>query len=331
MFGDITFAYPYVLYFFVLIAAIIFYRYYYAEKKTPTLKYSNLKLIAPLNKGIKTKFAHLPFALRMLSLSFIIIALARPQNISEGEIVYTEGIDMMITLDISGSMLAEDFKPNRIEAAKKIIDEFISKRKSDNIGLVIFAGEAFTQCPLTIDYNVLRNLLNQISHGMIEDGTAIGNAVALSVARLKDSKAKSKTIILLTDGVNNRGEVDPYTAALLAKENNIRIYSIGVGARGMAPYPFKTPFGIQYQNVPVEIDEDLMKKMSELTGGDYFRATDNRSLKAIHEKIDEMEKTRIQIESYRKAKEMYASFASAALILLALEFLLSFTILKKLP
>lgn len=331
MLKDISFAYPAVLYLLALIPALVIYRLFYQERFSPSLKFSNIKLLSGINKGFRTKIRMLPFVLRMAGLSLIIIALARPQNIREGEIIYTEGIDMIITLDISGSMLAEDFKPNRIEAAKKIIDEFIAKRKSDNIGLVIFAGEAFTQCPLTIDYNILRNLLKDVREGIIEDGTAIGNATALAVARLKESKAKSKTIILLTDGVNNRGEIDPLTAAQLAKENNIRIYAIGVGARGMAPYPFKTPFGIQYQNVPVEIDEDLMKKMAELTGGEYFRATDNKTLKSIHETIDKMEKTRIQVESYRKAKELYASFLSFAMILLLLEYILSNTLLKKAP
>jgi Ca-activated chloride channel family protein len=234
-------------------------------------------------------------------------------------------------LDISGSMLAEDFKPNRLEAAKEVIDKFIQGRKNDRIGLVIFARESFTQCPLTIDYSVLRELLKQIKSGMLEDGTAIGIAIANGVNRLKDSKSKSKIMILLTDGVNNAGEIDPITAAQIAKDYGIRIYTVGVGTRGKAPYPFMTPFGKQYQMVPVEIDENTLQQIAQITGGKYFRATDNRKLAEIYRAIDKMEKTRIRVTSYRHASEKFYSYAAIGLLFLLIEILLSNTYLKSLP
>ncbi|OGV95464.1 MAG: aerotolerance regulator BatA, partial [Melioribacter sp. RIFOXYB12_FULL_38_5] len=259
------------------------------------------------------------------------IAAARPQSFSSGENFYTEGIDIAMVLDISGSMLAEDFKPNRLEAAKKVIDEFIKGRTVDKIGLVIFSGESFTQCPLTIDYSVLRNLLKDIQMGMIEDGTAIGNAIANGVNRLKDSKAKSKVMILLTDGVNNAGHIDPLTAAQIAQKFGIRIYAIGVGTMGQAPYPFQTPFGIRYQMVPVEIDENILKQIASATGGKYFRATNNRKLAQIYDEIDHLEKTRVEVTSYRHARELYFGWALAGLLLLFVEVALSKTYLKRLP
>ncbi len=228
-------------------------------------------------------------------------------------------------------MLAEDFKPNRLDAAKNVIDEFIEGRISDRIGLVIFSREAFTQCPLTIDYSVLRNLLLDIRSGMIQDGTAIGNAIANGVNRLKESDAKSRIIILLTDGVNNAGEVDPISAAEIAKAFGIRIYTIGVGTRGEAPYPVQTPFGTRYQMVPVEIDEAMLTKIANITGGEYFRATNNRALEDIYNKIDKLEKTKIEITSYKNASEKYYSWLWGGLILLLVELGLSRTILRKLP
>ncbi|MCJ7555264.1 MAG: VWA domain-containing protein, partial [Ignavibacteriaceae bacterium] len=245
--------------------------------------------------------------------------------------VSAEGIDIAIVLDISGSMLAEDFKPNRLDAAKNLTDQFINERVSDRIGLVIFAREAFTQCPLTIDYAVLRNLLSDIKSGMVPDGTAIGNAIANGVNRLKDSDAESKVMILLTDGVNNAGEVDPLSAAEISRTFGIRIYSIGVGTRGEAPYPVRTPFGIRYQMMPVEIDEQLMKKISETTGGQYFRATNNKALQEIYDTIDKMEKTKIEITSYRNARELYYGWLGGGLLLLFIELGLIKTIFRKLP
>jgi Ca-activated chloride channel family protein len=288
-------------------------------------------MFSDVPKSLKEKLIHLPALLRVLAIALLIIALARPQTFSSGENIYTEGIDIAMVLDISGSMLAEDFKPNRLEAAKKVIDDFIKGRTNDKIGLVIFSGESFTQCPLTIDYSVLRNLLKEIYSGMIQDGTAIGNAIANGVNRLKDSKSKSKVLILLTDGVNNAGEIDPVTAAQIAQQFGIRIYTVGVGTMGEAPYPFQTPFGKRYQMVPVEIDESLLKQISNITGGKYFRATNNRKLIEIYEEIDRLEKTRVEITSYRNAKELYFNWAFAGFLILLIEFGLSRTYLKRLP
>ena len=331
MFKDISFAYPWVLYFILVVPILIAWYIWQGRKKQAAITYSSLKMFEIIPATIKERLRHLPFALRMLALVFLIIALARPQNFSAGQSVNAEGIDIAMVLDISGSMLAEDFKPNRLDAAKNVIDNFVSARTTDRIGLVIFSREAFTQCPLTIDYSVLRNLLGDIRTGMIEDGTAIGNGIANGINRLKDSDAESRVIILLTDGVNNAGEVDPISAAEIASTFGIRIYTIGVGTRGEAPYPVQTPFGIRYQMVPVEIDEAILKKIADITGGEYFRATNNRALEEIYNKIDKMEKTKIEITSYRNAKELFAGWLGIGFILLLLELLASKTILRKLP
>ncbi len=331
MFSDITFAYPIILWFLLLIPAIVYWYWKKQNKVTPDFNFSSLQIFSRAPKTLKEKLVNIPAWLRILSLTFFIIAAARPQSFSSGENIYTEGIDIAMLLDISGSMLAEDFKPNRVEAAKKVIDDFIAGRTNDKIGLVVFSGESFTQCPLTIDYSVLRNLLKEIHTGMIEDGTAIGNAIANGVNRLKDSKSKSKVMILLTDGVNNRGEIDPLTAAQIAQKFGIRIYSVGVGTVGDAPYPFQTPFGIRYQMVPVEIDENILQQISSITGGKYFRATDNRKLVQIYEEIDRLEKTRAEITSYRNAKELFYSCAFVGLFLLLVDVGLSRTYLRRLP
>lgn len=331
MFDNIEFANSWALYFLLLLP---FMYYWYVKKNqqiTPSAVYSSLKLFEAVPKSLKEKLVNVPILLRILSIALLIIAFARPQSFSSGENIYTEGIDIAMVLDISGSMLAEDFKPNRLEAAKKVIDEFIKGRTSDRIGLVIFSGESFTQCPLTVDYSVLRNLLSEIYSGMIEDGTAIGNAIANGVNRLKDSQSKSKVMILLTDGVNNAGEIDPITAAQIAQKFGIRIYTVGVGTMGEAPYPFQTPFGKRYQMVPVEIDENLLKQIANITGGKYFRATNNRKLVEIYDEIDKLEKTRVEVTSYRHAKELYFGWALSGLILLFVEFGLSKFYLRKLP
>ncbi|MEO8230795.1 MAG: VWA domain-containing protein [Ignavibacteriota bacterium] len=326
-----SFAYPWILYFLLLIPLLITWYVWKGRKKQAAINYSSLKMFEKIPATFRERLRHLPFALRMLALIFLIIALSRPQNYSAGQSINAEGIDIAMVLDISGSMLAEDLKPNRLEAAKNVIDKFISARTTDRIGLVIFSREAFTQCPLTIDYSVLRNLLADIKTGMIEDGTAIGNGIANGINRLKDSDAKSRVIILLTDGVNNAGEVDPISAAEIASTFGIRIYTIGVGTRGEAPYPVQTPFGIRYQMIPVEIDEAIFKKIAEQTGGEYFRATNNRALEDIYNKIDKMEKTKIEITSYRNAKELFAGWLGIGFVLLLLELLASKTILRKLP
>ena len=295
------------------------------------MTYSTLDIFRGIKPTLRERLNHVPFLLRALALALFIIAIARPQSFATGENVYTEGIDVAVLLDISGSMLAEDFKPNRLEAAKIEIDKFVQGRVSDKIGLVVFAGQSFTQCPLTIDYSVLRNLLKDIQSGMIEDGTAIGTAIANGVNRLKDSKAKSKVIILLTDGVNNSGEIDPITAAQIAQKFGIRIYAIGVGTQGQAPYPFRTPLGIRYQMVPVEIDEAVLTQIAKITDGKYFRATNNKRLEEIYKEIDKLEKTRVEITSYRQAKELFYGWAGGGLFLLLLEFGLIRTYLRRLP
>jgi len=331
MFSDISFAYPYFLYFLILIPLILFWYWKKQNKISPDVIYSSLGIFKDVKPTIRVRLRHVPIILRVLALSLFIVALARPQTFSTGENVYTEGIDIAMLLDISGSMLAEDFKPNRLDAAKSVIDEFVEGRTSDKIGLVVFAKESFTQCPLTIDYSILRNLLKDIKSGMIEDGTAIGTAIANGVNRLKDSEAKSKVIILLTDGVSNSGEIDPITAAQIAETFDIRIYTVGVGTEGEAPYPFQTPFGTRYQMVPVEIDEEILQQVAGITDGQYFRATDNRKLQDIYTEIDRLEKTRVEITSYRNAKELFYAWVGGGLFLILLELGLVRTYLRKLP
>jgi Ca-activated chloride channel family protein len=237
----------------------------------------------------------------------------------------------MMTMDISSSMLAQDLRPNRLEAAKDVASAFIAGRPNDNIGLVVFSSESFTQCPLTTDHGVLLNLMNNIQSGMIEDGTAIGLGLANAVSRIKDSKAKSRVIILLTDGSNNAGEIAPVTAAGIAKTFGIRVYTIGVGTRGTAPYPFQTAFGVQYQNIPVDIDEPTLRQIASTTGGEYFRATDNSSLKRIYSEIDKMEKSKISVQQYSKKSEDYMNYALVVLALLLVEVVMKNTVLRNIP
>jgi len=331
MFSNVTFAYPWILYLLLVIPLLVAWYIFRGMKKQSSVKYSSLNVFKDVPSTIRERVRHLPIALRMVAIGLLIIALARPQSFSSGENVSTEGIDISMVLDISGSMLAEDLKPNRLGAAKIVIDDFVEGRISDRIGLVVFAREAFTQCPLTIDYNVLRNLLLDIKSGMIEDGTAIGNAIANGVNRLKESDATSRIIILLTDGVNNSGEVNPISAAEIANTFGIRIYTIGVGTRGQAPYPVQTPFGTRYQMVPVEIDEEVLREISGITDGQYFRATNNKALQKIYEKIDKLEKTKIEITSYKNASEKYYSWLWWGLLLLLVELGISKTILRKIP
>lgn len=289
--------------------------------------------ITPWLSGGRTAYSylrHLPALLRLLALSLIIIAIARPRSSSEMEKVDTEGIDIVLDMDVSTSMLAMDFTPDRISAAKDIAIEFISLRPSDRIGIVVFAGESYTQCPLTTDRATLINLMKDVETGTIDDGTAIGNGLATAVARMKDSDAPSRVVILLTDGVNNSGEITPQTAAEIAKTYGIRVYTIGVGANGTAPYPVITPWGVETQDVKVEIDEDLLKNIAELTGGKYFRATDNTKLSAIYSEIDKLEKARTTIDSFPVYKELFHGYALAALILLLLELIFRFAV-RRLP
>ena len=292
--------------------------------------FSNTKSIKHL-KTLKIKLRNLPIILKLISCCLLIFALARPQSSINWEESTTEGIDIVLSMDISGSMLAEDLKPNRLEASKDVAVDFISKRINDRIGLVIFSGESFTQCPLTTDHNVLINLFKDVKSGMVEDGTAIGMGLATAVNRLKDSKAISKVIILLTDGVNNKGVVAPFTAAEIAKKFGIRVYTIGVGTEGFAPYPFQTPFGIQYQDVEVQIDEKTLQDIASVTDGKYFRATNNSKLKEIYKDIDKLEKSKIEVTEFHKRSEEFLRFAFSALLLLLSSFILEISYLKQIP
>jgi Ca-activated chloride channel family protein len=331
MFGDVTFAYPWMFYFLAVIPVMIFWYWKSGRKKETSITYSSLKIFEGMPVSWKERLRHVPIVLRCLAIALLIVALARPQSFSSGQNVTTEGIDIVMALDISGSMISEDLKPNRVEAAKNVIERFIESRPNDRIGLVVFAREAFTQCPITIDHSVLINLLKKVGPGMVPDGTAIGNGIADAVGRLKDSKAKSRVIILLTDGVNNAGEIDPMTAADIAKTYGIRVYAVGVGTEGQAPYPVQTPFGIRYQMMPVEIDEGLLRNIAETTGGMYFRATDNSTLKNIYNKIDKLEKSKIEVTSYHNAAELFSDWLDAGLILILLELILSKIVFRKIP
>lgn len=328
LFSGIEFANKGFLWLLVLVPLMIFWYIWRKEKLQGSLRTSALKSFALPRKSRYSTLRHYGIVLRTLALIALIIALARPQSAFSWQNSTTEGIDIVIATDISGSMLAEDLKPNRLEAGKNIAVDFIKDRPEDRIGLVIFSGESFTQCPLTIDHDVLINLFGEISNGMIEDGTAIGMGLATAVNRLKESEAKSKVVILLTDGSNTTGSIPPLTAAEIAKQMKVRVYTVGVGTKGFAPYPMKTPFGVQYQQVPVTIDEDVLKNIAQMTGGQYFRATNNAKLKQIYQQIDQLEKAKIAVTQYNKKTERFLPFALFALALLLLEFLLRNTIFK---
>ena len=298
------FANPHYLYLLLLLIPLMAWYIVRLRKKQASLQVSSMEAFnAPKATTLKVYMRHLPFIVRMAVITLVIVILARPQSTSSWDTRNTEGIDIMLAMDISGSMLAEDLKPNRIEAAKNVAAAFISGRPNDNIGLVLFAGESFTQCPLTTDHAVLLNLFKDIHCGMIEDGTAIGLGLANAVSRIKDSQAISRVIILLTDGVNNKGEIAPITAAEIAQTFGIRVYAIGVGTKGEAIHPYQTPFGVQRRSMPTEIDEPSLKQIASITGGQYFRATDNASLRAIYQEIDQLEKTKINVQQYSKKQE----------------------------
>ena len=326
------FEYPHLLWLLV-IPALLIVHYIYLELcgRLPHLRVSDIRYWKAGGKSVLSYLRHAPMLLRTVAVSMIIIAIARPRSSSKMDKIDTEGIDIVLAMDVSTSLLARDFTPDRISAAKDIAIEFISQRPSDRIGIVVFAGESYTQCPLTTDRATLINLMKEIQTGLIEDGTAIGNGLATAVARMQGSDAKSRVVILLTDGVNNRGEITPQTAADIAKTYGIRVYTIGVGANGTAPYPVITPWGVQMQDVEVEIDEDLLKGIAETTGGRYFRATDNTKLSEIYSEINKMEKARTTIDSFPVYKELFMDFALVALICLLLEVVFNAFILKRLP
>ncbi len=325
----------YLFLFLLLIPYIIWYILKHKQKE-PTLLVSDTTAYRYAPKSYKNHLVHVPFILRLVTFSMIIVVLARPQTSNSWKNTQVEGIDIMLAVDVSTSMLAEDLKPNRLEAAKQVAAEFITGRPNDNIGLTIFAGEAYTQCPMTTDHAVLLNLLHGLKtdiaqRGLIADGTAIGMGIANAVSRLKDSKAKSKVVILLTDGTNNAGDISPLTAAEIAKSFGIRVYTIGVGTNGQAPYPMPVAGTVQYVNIPVEIDTQTLAGIAGKTDGEFYRATDNRKLEDVYRNIDKLEKTKLKVKQYSKRYEAYALFAWIAVLSLLLELLLRTTILKKIP
>ena len=325
------FEYPHLLWLLaipLLLAALYIYRE--LRERSPHMRVPAIQLWMASGKSVLSVLRHIPFVLRMVAMVMIIIAIARPRSSSEMEKTNTEGIDIVLAMDVSTSMLARDFTPDRISAAKDIAIEFIAQRPSDRMGIVVFAGESYTQCPLTTDRATLINLMKEVQTDLIEDGTAIGNGLATAVARIMDSDAVSRVVILLTDGVNNCGEVSPLTAAEIAKTYGVRVYTIGVGANGTAPYPVMTPWGVEMQNLQVEIDEDLLKQISQTTGGRYFRATDNTKLAEIYSEINKMEKSRTTVDSFPVYKELFGKYAIAALICLLLELVVRL-LLRRMP
>lgn len=331
MMRNLEFANPQYFWLLLLIPAMAGWYWFRLRHLQAKFQVSSFEALSSISPGWRVRFRHTLFALRMAAVAFIIIALARPQRSMSSQNISVEGIDIILANDISGSMLAEDFKPNRLEAAKEVAIQFIKGRPNDRIGLVVFSGESFTQCPLTTDHAVLINLYNEIKSGMVDDGTALGDGLATAVNRLKESKAISKVIILLTDGINNMGAIDPVSAAEIASLYGIRIYTIGVGTIGTAPYPFQTPFGIQYQNVEVKIDEELLQKISGMTNGKYFRAVNKQKLENIYKEIDKLEKSKIDVTEFKRKKEEFFPFLLVALILLGLEVLLRQTVFRTIP
>jgi Ca-activated chloride channel family protein len=328
-FKEIEFAQPGFFWLLLVIPLMIAYYYWRNQQLQGVLGMSSTRGFAFAPKNPMRIWRHYGIVLRSIAFIALVAALARPQSALSWQNETTEGIDIMIATDISGSMLSEDFKPNRLEAGKNIAIDFIKNRPSDRIGLVVFSGESFTQCPLTIDHDVLVNLFHDIKNGMIDDGTAIGMGLATAVSRLKNSEAKSKVIILLTDGVNNMGSIPPITAAEIAKQFGVRVYTVGVGTNGSAPYPFRDQFGnIHHQMIPVQIDEGTLEKIAGITGGKYFRARNNTELSEIYQQIDKLEKVKIAVTQYHKRTEHYLPFAIIALAVLSLEVLLNNTIFK---
>lgn len=328
---DITFANPELLFLLVLLVPVLVWYILKNRSSEATIQISNINGFKLVNPSFKYYMRHVLFSFRVIAIALLVMALARPQSTKNWKDVTTEGIDIVLALDISSSMLAKDFNPNRLEASKSIAKEFIKDRPNDRIGLVVFSGESFTQCPLTTDHSVLINLFEEIESGMVKDGTAIGMGLATAVNRLKDSDTESKVVILLTDGVNNMGSIAPATAAEIATTFDIRVYTIGVGSQGKAPYPINTPYGVRYKDMEVEIDEEVLQQIATGTKGEYFRATNNQKLKSIYQQIDEMEKSKIEVKKYSEKSEEYLGFALIAGFLLLLEVLAKSTIMRGIP
>ena len=330
MFENIEFANPKLLWLLSLVPLAIIWYILRHKKQEASVNFSDLKGMVKLPKTWKAYLRHLLFALKMAALALLIVALARPQSSSTNSTSNIEGIDIVMAMDVSGSMLARDLKPDRLTAAKNVASDFVKDRPGDRMGLVIFSGETFTQVPLTTDHGVMLNMLAEMKNGLIDDGTAIGDGLATAISRLKDSEAISKVVILLTDGMNNAGSVDPYTAAEMAKLFGVRVYTIGVGSYGTAPYPVQTPFGTQIQQMKVEIDEKLLTTIANSTGGKYFRATNNQKLDEIYAEIDKLERSKIEVTEFRRLHEEFYPLVALALALLLLEFLLRKTIFRTL-
>ena len=318
----------------LLVIPLIVYRYFYVKRvKVGSIRFSDLGTVKRLKRSFSLKLRHSLILLRVLVIALLVMAMARPQAGEKGEEILTEGVDIILAIDVSSSMKAEDFKPkNRLHVAKQVVADFIRGRKNDRLGMVVFAAKSFTQCPLTLDYGILLNFLDQVEIGIIEDGTAIGMAIANCVNRLRDSEAKSKVVILLTDGINNRGEIDPITAAKTAKAMGVKIYTVGAGKRGSALYPVDDPiFGRRYVRMPVEIDEETLREIAHVTGAQYFRATDGEALAKIYHEIGEMEKTEIKTKEYIRYTELFWYFLLPAMILLGGEIVLANTRFRKIP
>jgi Ca-activated chloride channel family protein len=325
-----TFASPAYLLLLLLLIPVIGWYIWRLHNQDASLQISSVSTLRQQPKTTRIYLLHVPFVLRVAAITLLAFALARPQLSNRWSSESTEGIDIMMALDISGTMLAEDFKPTRLEAAKAVATDFVLPRPNDQIGLVVFAGESFTQCPLTTDHAVLVNLFKSVKFGMIEDGTAIGLGLANAVNRMKDSQTKSKVIILLTDGSNNRGDIDPLTAAEIARTFDIRVYAIGVGSHGQSRALIQTPMGPQYATVDGEFDEETLRRIASTTGGEYFRATDNNSLKRIYEQIDQMEKTKLRVREFSKRSEYFMPFLLAALGCLLLDIIIRCLVLRTL-
>ena len=330
MFENIDFANPKLLWLLLLVPLAIIWYILRHKKQEAAVTFSDLKGMVKLPKTAKGIMRHLLFALKMAALALLIVAIARPQSSSTNSTSNIEGIDIVMAMDVSGSMLARDLKPDRLTAAKNVASDFVKDRPGDRMGLVIFSGETFTQVPLTTDHGVMLNMLAEMKNGLIDDGTAIGDGLATAISRLKDSEAVSKVVILLTDGMNNAGSVDPYTAAEIAKLYGIRVYTIGVGTYGTAPYPVQTMFGTQMQQMKVEIDEKLLSAIANSTGGKYFRANNNKKLDEIYQEIDKLERSKIEVTEFRRLHEEFYPLVAWAIALLLLEFLLRKTIFRTL-
>ena len=330
-----AFKYPYILLFIFLIPVVIF--ILLNRKTDPTFAFSSRELVDGLKQTMRARLARLPLYLRAMALVFLILAFARPQSVLEGTKTISEGVDIVLALDTSTSMLAEDFtlrgaRVNRFDVVREVVKEFIQKRKDDRIGMVAFAARAYTVCPLTSDYQWLNENIDRVSVAMIEDGTAIGSAIASSAGRLRTSKTKSKIVILLTDGVNNAGSISPVMAAEAARALGIKIYTICVGRKGLSPYPFRDPYGRKvYQNIPIEIDEDVLKRIANITGGKYYLASDSETLRKIYDDINKLEKSTIEHFGYREYSELFYYFLIPGLILILLEILLANTIFMRVP